>query len=1158
MSAQNQSHGSRVILILVLLYAGLFGVPGLADGIFAFRPFSKDEPTISLNLKPGIDIAGGTSLVYKIQKPEGYFDTGQGTLAEQVAAVLKKRVDPLGTKNLIWRPQGDDRLEIQLPRVTGGKSGDQAAAAKAKADYNALLRDLKNFNVTFEQVRYAVEELKGDARAKELEKLAGGSDQRKALFAQLTSLYDKRQGSQAALDAARAAGKKDTDPEVAKLIQDVGEARAEYTRAKGRVEEANINVTQIESLLGQSDPVSTATLDGISANLPAPARETLARLRKVYPEFVRSKDLIGDTGELKRMLRGSGVLQFHILVDDPERQQPEMVRRFDTEGAVVKANDESRWFLVARPEDFRGGKARISPRDNQAYVLAWVTPDPATGAPRSLVHKEGEKDWALQRAYETHDSQSGAAVVGFEFDAVGGVLFGKLTGANVGKGLATVLDNKVITAPNINSRIDKSGIITLGAKENTAAERLYLINTFNAGSLPATLAEEPISEREIAPSLGASNLRAGLWSCVGGLAVIGVFMIFYYRLSGLIAVIALLFNMVLILGVLAMMGATFTLPGIAGLILTIGVSVDANVLIFERLREEQMRGLSLKMALRNAYDRAFTAILDSNVTTAITSAFLVYFGSEEVKGFGLTLLIGILTSMFTALYLTGALFDVLQDKFGLRKLGSFPLYNPWWNRLLVPKVAWMNHWKKFLLFSVVFAGLGLTGFILNRDRMLDVEFAGGTEVQFATKTPMTDGDVYKRIAAADRDVPQPTVTAMGRAEDGKYREFSIVTSNQDRTQVATALFKVLEDQLTIAVPSTFAVGDQTSELRNRLSVETAQQAGVVVPVTTKDGRFTALNRDVPGAAAYSNGVAVIMDKISPPLAPEEIRQRIGRALAEANDSNLTQFDVVRLDGQTGEDRPTDRAVAMLVSRNFPYDKNAAEWVEKVARPFWKATTAGVGREASFQKVTNVDAQVAGATQQAAIFATLGSMVGVMIWIWLRFGDFKYGTATVAAMLHDTVLVVGAVGLSHWIGGTVVGDVLGIEGFRVNLTLVAAILTVMGYSMVDTIVVFDRIRENRGKYGVISKKLIDDSVNQTLSRTLLTVATTCATLLVMFIWGGAAIHGFAYVLLVGILIGTYSSIAIAAPILLIGHDEPKVRVEATRAGEPPKKAQRVNA
>jgi SecD/SecF fusion protein len=161
----------------------------------------------------------------------------------------------------------------------------------------------------------------------------------------------------------------------------------------------------------------------------------------------------------------------------------------------------------------------------------------------------------------------------------------------------------------------------------------------------------------------------------------------------------------------------------------------------------------------------------------------------------------------------------------------------------------------------------------------------------------------------------------------------------------------------------------------------------------------------------------------------------------------------------------------------------------------------------------------------------------MVWIWLRFGDHKYGTATVIAMIHDTIMVVGAIGLSHWLAYTSFGRALGVEAFRLNMTLVAAILTVMGYSMVDTIVVFDRIRENRGKYGILSRSLINDSINQTLSRTLLTAGTTLMTLFVMYVWGGPAIHGFTFILLIGILIGTYSSIAIAAPILLIGVKQP---------------------
>jgi len=1155
----SQNYSGRIFLVLALLYAGLFGVPGLTDGIFGLHPFTENKPAVSLNLKPGIDIAGGTSLVYQIKKPEGYVNQGNGTLAEQVRTLLQKRVDPMGTKNLIWRPQGEDRLEIQLPRTFGkGEAGGQAA--RAKADYGRLVRDLKNYNVTTEQVIFAVTQTKGEARAKALDALAKGSEQRKLLFAQLTSLFDKKTALQTEVDAARAAGKKETDPDLQKKALELGEIKHDYSTALARIEEANINIADLEGALGKSDPASIKVVEDASARLPKEARNTLDQLRKVYPDYVRAKEAIGDTADLKRMLRGSGVLEFHILVENPRSEQPDMITRLENEGPIVKANDESRWFLVARPEEFRSsGSVFTNPRDGKSYVLAWITPE------KSMVHKEGQKDWALTRAFEHNDQRSNSAVVSFEFDAVGGAKFGILTGNNIGKQLATILDNKIITAPKIQSQIHGSGIITLDGKSNTASERLYLINTFNAGSLPATLADEPISEREISPQLGEASLKAGLLSCLIGVIVIAIFMIFYYRLSGVVAVIALVFNMILILGILGMMGATFTLPGIAGLVLTIGVSVDANVLIFERLREEELRGLSLKMALRNAYDRAFTAILDSNVTTAITSAFLVYFGSEEVKGFGLTLLIGILCSMFSALVVTRLIFDVLIDKGGIRKLGSFPLSNPWWNKLLHPKIDWMGKIPYFLAFSILFTLAGMFAFFRNTGKLLDVEFAGGTEVQFTTNAPMTDLQIMERIAKSNAQIPQPVVSALGTAENGKYKEFSVVTPNPDRVQVSNAIEVQLKDILDIAVPSVFKVGAATTQSKDKLTVEQAQLEGAVIPVTIKSGRFTVLGRDIPDAAAFSGGAAIVMENLSPPLKPEEIRQRIDRAVAESlaqsRDTSIAQFEVYRLDGQTDESTPTDRAVAVVVNKNFPYDKNPAEWTEKVARPFWKAVIAGVGQDAKFQKVTNIDAQVAGATQQAAIFATLGSLVVIMIWIWIRFGDVKYGTATVAAMLHDTVLVVGAVGLSHWMDGTAIGHLLGVEGFRVNLTLVAAILTVMGYSMVDTIVVFDRIRENRGKYGTLSKQLINDSVNQTLSRTLLTAGTTMATLFVMYVWGGPAIHGFTFVLLVGILIGTYSSIAIAAPILLMGIKQPtsqKPKSSSTDLAKPAGKTQKVGA
>jgi len=165
-----------------------------------------------------------------------------------------------------------------------------------------------------------------------------------------------------------------------------------------------------------------------------------------------------------------------------------------------------------------------------------------------------------------------------------------------------------------------------------------------------------------------------------------------------------------------------------------------------------------------------------------------------------------------------------------------------------------------------------------------------------------------------------------------------------------------------------------------------------------------------------------------------------------------------------------------------------------------------------------------------------SILGIMAYIWLRFGNLKYGTATVVALLHDTLFTLAAIGLSHYLANTAIGDALLIEPFRINLTMVAAILTIMGYSMNDTVVIFDRIRENRGKFGDVSRRVINDSVNQTLSRTLLTGGTTILTIFVMYVWGGPGIHGFTYALLLGILVGTYSSIAIASPILLVGVKE----------------------
>jgi SecD/SecF fusion protein len=1120
----SHNYAGRVTLIVAVLFVGLFGIPGMTDGIFSISRFVNPSVPFNekLNLRPGIDIAGGTSLLYEIKPPPGgAHGTRDGNLAEQMATTLKKRVDPNGTRNLIWRPQGDTRLEIQLPRASMSKEG----SGKIKNEYSNLRSEIDSANIATAQVVNAIENLKSDARDKELKRLAGGNTQREALFGQLRSLFDKMKGLDAQLADLRKAPKK-ADAKINQHSREKAETKIAYDDAKTRIEQTNLSFADIEALLDTPTADKKKQLDDLKARYPE-RKAAIEKLEALYPKYVATKNSIDGAADLKRLLRGSGVLEFHILVENPQAEQPDMIKRMEAggDGPAPQANDHSRWYVVDKPEEFRRGQSNVMPWKDKFYALAWTTPD------KSMTHREGVRDWHLQRSYPTQ-AQNGSMIVGFEFDDAGAALFSNLTGANINKPLGTVLDNKIITAPTIRSQIGKSGTIDGGSNGYTEAERSYLINTLNAGSLPAQLDEQPISEREVGPQLGESNLRAGMFACMAGLFVVACFMIFYYHITGIVAVIAVVFNLVVIIGTLAMMGATFTLPGIAGLVLTIGVSVDANVLIFERLREEEMRGLSLKLAMRNAYDRAFTAILDSNVTTAITSAFLIYFGSEEVKGFGLTLLIGILSSMFAALFVTRTIFGIMIEKYGVRKLGSFPLSYPKWNKIMHPSIDWMGKIPFFIAFSVLFIGLGLAALVQQgrQGKVLDVEFASGTEVQFTTKQAMTDSEVRERISKRPEAVPQPQIVAVGEEVEGKkFKTFSVVTANADRKQVSQAIFEVMHDELDIAVPSKF---DQAGG-----TFDQATKAGIIQPVVLTKNRFMVNGQEVPDAPQFAGGEAIILKNIEPPLAPDEIYSRISRALMGTNDAEaLKQIRVNRIDGSASAQSPTSTAVVLVANHNFDYSKSPADWREKLALPAWKVVNDGIGKEASLQKVSNFDAQVAGDTQRAALFATLGSIIAIMVWIWLRFGDPKYGTATVAAMIHDTIMVVGAIGLSHWLAMTGFGQALGLEAFRLNMTLVAAILTVMGYSMVDTIVVFDRIRENRGKYGSVTRQLINDSVNQTLSRTLLTAGTTLMTLFVMFVWGGPAIHGFTFILLIGILIGTYSSIAIAAPILLIGEKQ----------------------
>jgi SecD/SecF fusion protein len=281
---------------------------------------------------------------------------------------------------------------------------------------------------------------------------------------------------------------------------------------------------------------------------------------------------------------------------------------------------------------------------------------------------------------------------------------------------------------------------------------------------------------------------------------------------------------------------------------------------------------------------------------------------------------------------------------------------------------------------------------------------------------------------------------------------------------------------------------------------------------------------------------VVLKDISPPLTPSQIRERIERQRMQPTPGQTQQsYRDFAVESPSGPETPTNVAVVLVSDPLLPFDRDAVKWRDDLAVPTWKMIGDAINRPATLQKVSNFDPQVAGETARDAMMALILSIAVIMAYIWVRFGDLKYGTATMIAMLHDTLLVLAAIGLSHWLYHYAhpLATALMLEPFRLNITIVAAVLTVMSYSMIDTIVVFDRVRENRGKFGEINRKIINDSINQTMSRTLLTAGTNIVTLFFMYLFGGPGIHGFTFVLLFGILIGTYSSVYIAAPVLLLG-------------------------
>jgi SecD/SecF fusion protein len=1193
-------------------------------------------------LKPGIDLAGGTTLVYEVQVPQGA--NAQEVIEETIAA-LRTRIDPTGVRNLVWRPEAGNRLSVQMAQAS-------REVRELRDRYQDALDELLGANLDPREVVATLEAPADEREARVAALINAGADEQQ--LARTVEAYDALQVATTTLDdaddALRAVAEGDAEAlEAARAARN--EAQSAYVAARDAYREAedallasNVDPEDLQRVLDQPAIQRGQTAAGEGEQSP---RQVLAdRLAEEHPQqadlirevvtrwtaYDEVRGQLDDPEDLKALLQGSGVLEFRIAAVPGETEPGPYVQSLDERGPRGGRDDRYRWFVVDNldqyinePADRRavveslevlslsddeqiraeaqqtvqqiGASVGVIARGyaGQMYVLLGNDEDIAV---------TGEQDWQLADASRGSDELMRPAV-NFSLDARGGNLLGAVTGPNRGRPMAVVLDGRVITTPTLQARISDRGQIT-GNFSNEETD--YMIRTMDAGSLAGELSSQPISQRTTGPSLGQDNLDAGVQASVLALVAVCIFMLVYYLFAGLVADLALAMNMLILLGIMSMLEATFTLPGIAGLVLTIGMAVDANVLIFERIREELDEGVKLTAAVRSGYGKALSTILDANITTLITCLVLGYTATAEVKGFAVVLGVGILATLFTTLF-AGRIFVELYVRFSpVRQLHMLPNVIPPVGKLLRPNVDWLSKRKMFFPISVVLITAGITALTLRGGDMFDIEFRSGTQVTFNLRGDqmMPLSEVRDRLDAASaaalataggQDADDEVVAeVVERVQDRREAEgempvdwsliagdnvvtvgdtenveggvaangFTVSTLVEDSTAVAGIVQAAFEDVLD-ATPSVAFAGqglDPANAQRFIYAIDADRLDEVIDPyLQNLDRRARADQlREAAGDAevtAMRGGVAIVLDNLQPALSVEQLSQRVTRMRQQPEFRDLPYRDV-RIIGLEpadldAEGRRQFRTLAYLVTDptvNLAEESAAITDSQGLPATEWELVGAALERASSLASVNNFSSQVSGTMQQQAIVAIVLSLLAVVAYIWLRFGSLRYGLAAIAALVHDVTLTLGLLAVAGVLTDNAIGRGLLLSDFKIDLALVAAVLTIIGYSLNDTIIVFDRIRENRGRLARATPGIINDSINQTVSRTVITSTTTILALLILYTLGGPGVHGFAFAMLIGVLVGTYSSIAIAAPLLLIGSKAPAGREPATTGGATP--------
>ena len=578
--------------------------------------------------------------------------------------------------------------------------------------------------------------------------------------------------------------------------------------------------------------------------------------------------------------------------------------------------------------------------------------------------------------------QSARPSISMQMNSNGAKNWRRLTSTNIGRRVAIVLDNYVYSAPFVQNEIPNGNSQITG--DFTIEEAQDLANILKAGTLPAptTIVEDVV----IGPTLGKVAQSQGFQSIMSGLIIVLMFMIFYYSGGGIIANLALFFNIFFILGILAQLSASLTLPGIAGIVLTIGMSIDANVLIFERIKEELRNGANLKQAISNGYDKAFTSIIDANFTTLLVGLILYNLGQGPVKGFAITLIIGIICSFFSAVYITRVIVERLSrngDKSSLRF--SFPFSR---NLLSSLKIDFLGRRRLAYYFSITFISVGIISLIL-KGLTLGVDFKGG-----------------RSYVVTFSEVQTPSIVENGLQESFNNEGVEVKTFGADNILKITTSYLINDD--------------------------------------SDDADATVKNQLISGL------------------------------------ENVTNLSFIEDD-------------TMLDKENFTISSSS-----------------------------KVGATIADDIQNSSLSSGILALIAIFVYILIRFRKWQFSTGAVFALFHDTLFVISAFAIANLFG----------VSYEIDQVFIAALLTIIGYSINDTVVVFDRIRENLGiKAGSEIIPVVNESINKTISRTLITSMTTFIVVLVLFLFGGPSLSGFSFALLVGIIVGTYSSIFVATPVFV---------------------------